>query len=182
MPSAFAHALIGASLSSVLPRQQRGSWTVALLALLAVAPDLDVIAFRLGIPYEHPLGHRGFSHSLLFAAIVAVISHPLWRRALGGRATTAAVLTFLAVASHGIADSFTDAGYGIGLLIPFDNDRYFAPWRPILTSPLSVSAFLSTKGLAILLNEAVWVGSPTFLFLVLVLLVRRFSKRPRNAA
>jgi inner membrane protein len=181
VPSAFAHALVGASLSSILPRQQRAAWVVALLAFAAAAPDLDVIAFRLGIPYEHPLGHRGLTHSLFFAAAVALLSLPVWRHAFDRNAGTAAVLTFLAVASHGVLDVFTDGGLGIGLFIPLDNGRYFSPWRPILTSPISVSGFFSTQGLAILFNEAFWVGFPTFLFLVLVLVIRRSSKSPRDS-
>jgi inner membrane protein len=77
-------------------------------------------------------------------------------------------LTFAAVASHGVLDTFTDAGHGVGLFIPFDNGRYFAPWRPILTSPLSISRFLSERGLAILQNEACWVGVPALAFVATV--------------
>ena len=175
MPSAFAHAAVGASLATLLPREQRSVWAGAALAFLAAAPDLDVVAFRLGIPYEHPLGHRGASHSVFFAAIVALASFPFWRRLLGGKQALAVALTFVAVASHGVLDAFTDAGLGIGLLIPFENGRYFAPWRPILTSPLSISRFLSGDGLRILANEALWVGVPTAAFLLLVAAVRRFS-------
>ncbi len=29
--------------------------------LCSILPDLDVLAFKLGIPYEAMLGHRGFS-------------------------------------------------------------------------------------------------------------------------
>jgi inner membrane protein len=42
------------------------------LVTLAVLPDLDVLGFHAGIPYEHPLGHRGLSHSLLFALVVGL--------------------------------------------------------------------------------------------------------------
>lgn len=178
MPSAFAHAVVGASLSSALPPRARPAGFPLALAALSAAPDLDVLTFRLGIPYAHPLGHRGFSHSLLFAALVGAASLLLWRRFAPGRARVCAVLTFLAVASHGILDTFTDAGLGIGLFIPFDDGRYFAPWRPILTSPLSVAAFFSARGLAVLENEAVWIGLPA---LLLALLLRAY-RRPESGA
>ena len=42
------------------------------LVTLAVLPDLDVLGFHAGIPYEHTLGHRGLSHSLLFALVVGL--------------------------------------------------------------------------------------------------------------
>ena len=44
-----------------------------MLMIVAILPDADVIAFSLDIPYSHPLGHRGFSHSLLFALIVSLL-------------------------------------------------------------------------------------------------------------
>ena len=34
---------------------------------LSLAPDLDVIAFRFGIPYSAPFGHRGAAQSILVA-------------------------------------------------------------------------------------------------------------------
>lgn len=179
MPSAFAHGFVAASLATTLPASIRPRWFVAALAGLAAAPDLDVIAYSLGVPYAHPLGHRGVTHSLFFAASIGALSFPLWRRALPSHRGLAAALTGLALASHGVLDTFTDAGLGIGLFLPFEGSRYFAPWRPILTSPLSVDAFFSGRGLAILQNEALWVGLPCLVFAAGVAAIRLFrSARP----
>jgi membrane-bound metal-dependent hydrolase YbcI (DUF457 family) len=41
-------------------------WLTVACCLL---PDVDVIGLIVGIPYEHVMGHRGFSHSLLFAVM-----------------------------------------------------------------------------------------------------------------
>ena len=182
MPSAFAHALVGASLSTVLPRRIRPTGFVLWLAALAAAPDIDVVAFAFGIPYLDPVGHRGFSHSLPLAAFVGALSVPLWRRAGTERSAFAGVLTFLALASHGLLDTFTDAGEGVGLLIPFENGRYFAPWRPIRTSPLDPARFFDGRGLAVLSNEAFWVGLPSLVFLTVAALVKRSdAKRKRHS-
>jgi inner membrane protein len=178
MPSAFAHAAVGASLATLLPRRFRSPWAPVVLGALAAAPDLDVLALQVGVPYAHPLGHRGFSHSLCFAALVGLVSLPLWRRTAPGGARLAALLTGLAVASHGLLDTLTDRGGGVGLLIPFVDRRYSAPWHPILTSPLSVRAFFSERGLAVLSNEAVWIGLPC---LALLLLVRGLRSRPGSS-
>mgnify|MGYP001422091142 CR=1 FL=1 len=59
MPSALTHAYVGAALAALAPRWLRGVRFALLLAALAAAPDLDVIAFAVGIPYEHRFGHRG---------------------------------------------------------------------------------------------------------------------------
>ena len=38
----------------------------------SVAADFDSLGFRLGIPYEHWLGHRGLFHGILFALLLAL--------------------------------------------------------------------------------------------------------------
>ena len=40
------------------------------------------------------------------------------------------------MASHGVLDALTDGGPGVAFLAPFDDTRYFFPWRPIRVSPL----------------------------------------------
>jgi len=198
VPSAFAHLVVGSALGCALPADLRFRKTaIVLLAAAAAAPDLDVIGFRLGIPYASPLGHRGLTHSLGFAALIGLASLPLWRlppnhvrsRTAGSSHVESshiessrlwpwgAVLAFLVVGSHGLLDTFTDDGLGVGLFIPFDSERYFAPWRPIETSPLSVRAFFSQRGLEILANEARWVGLPCLGFLATLNLTLRLCSR-----
>ena len=140
MPSAFAHAAVGATLATALPPAARPRLFLLVLAAAAAAPDLDVILHHTGVAYHHPLGHRGFTHSILFAGLAGAASFPVWRRFGAQQPALAGTLTAAAVLSHGLLDMFTDAGLGIGLFIPFENGRYFAPFRPLMTSPLSVAA------------------------------------------
>jgi inner membrane protein len=128
-----------------------------------MAPDLDVIGFALGIPYHHPLGHRGLFHSPFFALLssllitwigfreVARFSASWWR---------IAGLLFIVTASHGLLDALTNGGLGIALLVPFDNGRYFFPWTPVEVSPIGLHAFLSERGLVTLYSEFVWLWLP----------------------
>ena len=71
MPSAIGHVAPALALIPLFDRRDtpRRLWVLGVLC--AVAPDLDVLAFRFGIPYEHALGHRGFTHSIPFAAALA---------------------------------------------------------------------------------------------------------------
>src|SRR5215475_4502264 len=149
MPSAFTHAFSGAAVSALAPRRFRGARLAFLLAAIAALPDLDVLAFRLGIPYGHPFGHRGFSHSLTCALFVALLlsaclcrGSSLWSRSGVGLL----LVIFAAGASHGFLDAFTDAGLGVGFFVPFSSQRFFFPWRPVLTSPLSIQEFFSRRG------------------------------------
>jgi inner membrane protein len=164
MPSAFGHALFASALGAGFRRRPA---VIACPAFCAVAPDLDVLSFRFGIPYEAPLGHRGFSHSLAFAALVGLAA-TLALRAIsrsGARPafTPTCALLALATASHGFFDALTDGGLGVAFLSPFDHTRYFLPWRPIAVSPLGVAQFFSERGLAVIASELAWIGAPSLL-------------------
>lgn len=52
MASAFAHAVAGAALATPFVRPGTPRRLVAFGVLGAVLPDLDVLAFRFGIPYD----------------------------------------------------------------------------------------------------------------------------------
>ena len=67
---------------------------------------------------------------------------------------------FIVTASHGILDAMTDGGLGVAFLAPFDNSRYFFPWRPVMVSPIGVAPFFSRYGLNVLLSEIVWIWEP----------------------
>lgn len=164
MPTILGHAISGAALGAVVhPAERRRVWLLG--ALCAVVPDADVIAFTVGIPYSHWLGHRGFSHSLAFAALLATAMVRFGFRGgrwVGRRRRLWGYL-FLATASHGVLDAFTDGGHGVAFFSPIDDGRYFFPWRPIEVSPLSLDRFLTGRGAAVLASEARWVVLPSLL-------------------
>jgi inner membrane protein len=128
----------------------------------AILPDFDVIGFRFGVQYADWLGHRGFSHSLPFAAFCAGLA-ALAAPVLRCRRALAAAVVFLAVASHILLDALTSGGLGVAALWPFSNERFFFPWRPIRVSPFSPRAFLSARGVAVIVSELLWVWLPCFL-------------------
>src|SRR5262245_29406475 len=77
MATLATHLAIGAALAAAFaPKELRSKATVA-GAVVACAPDLDVLAFALRIPYAASWGHRGMTHSLL-----AALCWP-WRELLG---------------------------------------------------------------------------------------------------
>ncbi|NBD12590.1 metal-dependent hydrolase [Corallococcus silvisoli] len=115
------------------------------LSLLALLPDADVVAFALRIPYAATWGHRGASHSWVFAVGVALVVAALarWR---GASATRWGWLALAAVGSHGILDTLTDGGLGAALFWPFSHARVFAPVRPLPVAPIG-AGMLSARGL-----------------------------------
>jgi len=133
------------------------------LALVAVAasvvPDLDAVGFWAGVPYDSAFGHRGFTHSLTFAVLLALLATPFAERLDARRGAVFAVV-FLAAASHGVLDAMTTGGRGVAFFSPFSGRRYFLPWRPIEVSPIGVKGFFSARGGEILGSELVWIWIP----------------------
>jgi inner membrane protein len=150
-------------------------------AACSIIPDADVVGFHFGIRYEDFWGHRGFTHSLLFAALLAAsVTIALRTSALGNRRLLWLYL-FLATASHGLLDAMTDGGLGVALFSPFSTTRYFLPWRPILVSPIGVARFFSPTGLAVLRSELVWIWLPSVVLAFSALLLRRSMPTSRSS-
>jgi inner membrane protein len=126
--------------------------------IFACVPDADVLAFKLGIAYADAFGHRGFSHSLLFASLCGLFAAVIFRGLQCGPAK-AALFIFFATFSHSLLDALTDGGLGVAWLWPWDLERYFLPWRPIEVSPF-IAGFVSRRGLDVLQSEALWVWLP----------------------
>jgi len=180
MPSVFSHAVAGAAIGVAHPRGSvpRHAWAMG--ALCAVLCDLDVIAFQLGIPYGHVLGHRGFFHGIVFAALIgacAAFAAVLMRKRQFS-ALALFSLAFLAAASHGILDAATDGGLGVAFFSPFSEERHFLPFRPISASPLSLRRFFTANGFRVISNELRWVWLPSILIICTTVSVRRWRDRP----
>ena len=105
--------------------QKRISLRLLLLGFfLSVAPDLDSLSFWFGVPYPSQWGHRGFTHSLAFGALVTVIILPFARFFQTSRVTLAA-MAFVTMVSHGVLDALTTGGLGVAFFWPFSQQRYF---------------------------------------------------------
>jgi inner membrane protein len=180
MPTILTHAVVGAALAQVGPRSvPRGRLTLA-LAALAMLPDLDVVAFRFGIPYSHWLGHRGLSHSVLFGVCIAAIVARLgFRRTRVGPHDRWWLfgLCSAAIVSHGVLDACTNGGLGIAFFLPFTTSRYFLPFRPLDVSPIGIESFLRGPAFAVFASEILYVWLP---IVVLLAWVRVSSRRSRS--
>src|ERR1700740_3283586 len=90
-------------------------------ALLSVAPDADVLAFRFGIPYGSRFGHRGFSHSLCCATLLSLLVATLGSSYFGVPWWLLASFAWVVVVVHSLLDALTDGGMGIAFFTPFDD-------------------------------------------------------------
>lgn len=183
MPTIFSHAVAAVALGKIYSGEKKMPARFWLLSVLcAVLPDADVIAFRFGLRSGSMFGHRGFSHSLAFALLVALIVVLLAFRKTPAfsKKWWALFLYFFAVtASHGLLDALTDGGSGVAFFAPFDATRHFFPWRPIEVSPISLDRFFSARGWEVIKSEIVWIWIPAILLVMLAWLYRRLRRRAK---
>lgn len=171
MPTIFTHGLTGYTIKKLLKDNPSYLKLTVASIVCAMLPDADVIGFAFHIPYESMFGHRGFTHSVFFAVLVAIIvQFTLFRNE--NLSTKNGKLIFLVIfcstVSHPIFDMFTNGGHGVALFAPFSNHRYFFPWfRPILVSPIGVDGIFSGYGLRVLFSELLFIGLPCLFLLVL---------------
>lgn len=167
MPTILSHPAVPLALAAIAGRKHI---TPALLAAGIVAsmlPDADVLGHGI---YRHGiLGHRGLSHSLLFAVVWAGLGAICFRK----RRRTAFIFIFLAMASHGMLDAATDGGSGIAFFSPIYNHRYFWPWTPIEVSSLGFRRVFTERFITVLGSEFRWIWAPCICLGAVGLVARR---------
>jgi inner membrane protein len=180
MATTYTHAVVGFGLAQVY-RPPRRRWLYWLLAaLLAVFPDFDVFSSAV---YGTLLGHRGITHSLIFAAWLAFLTASLSFRPLRGNLWALTGIFFLAAGSHGLLDALTRGGESIPFFWPATGERY-GNWGPIPVSDLALEVPDPRRSRA-LRSELLWVWLPTGAFvgsLWIARWARRFKKPSKPPA
>jgi inner membrane protein len=180
MASILTHAFAAIAVGKTC-YPQRQDWRFWLLATAsAIVPDADVIGFYFGIQYGDMFGHRGFSHSLLFALLWSLLVVRVGFKSAARRSKqwwSLLAFFFLVAASHGVLDAMTNGGLGVAFFTPFDARRYFFPWRPITVSPIGLGNFISHWGALVLLSEIKYVWLPLLFVWLSVWSFRRLAGR-----
>jgi inner membrane protein len=167
MPTVISHAVAATAITSAFPIDKSVGRIWLLGIICSAIPDLDVIGFGFGIHYGDLLGHRGLTHSFVFAILLAFVmvwfvqkshfrvisSHRLF------------LFFFVVTASHGILDAMTNGGLGIAFFSPFVTQRYFFPFRPIEVSPIGLIGILSARGWTVLKSEMLWIWIPSIVII-----------------
>ena len=178
MASAFGHAFAAFALGSTFGKSLK-TWKFWILGIAcSIIPDADVVSFKLGIAYEDFWGHRGFTHSLLFALIFGIVVTLLfYRKQFFSKSGLALILFFsLCTASHAVLDAMTSGGLGVAFFSPWDNTRYFFPWRPIQVSPIGAESFFSEWGIRVLKSEAIWIGIPGVIYMTVIWIINKLKR------
>jgi inner membrane protein len=177
MPTIVTHGIVAGLIGKCFAADRMPARFWYLSVLCSILPDADVLGFQFGVSYGDMLGHRGLTHSLVFALVVGlIVAFLAFARPPQGWTRILLCCYFFGVtASHGILDAMTDGGRGIAFFAPFDDTRHFLPFRPIRVSPIGL-AFLSTRGLAVLRSEFLWVWIPAIIVAGATLMIRRLRR------
>ena len=177
MPTIVTHGFVAGLLGRSLAAGRMPARFWFLSVLCSILPDADVLGFPLGISYQDVLGHRGLSHSLIFALVLSLIASFLALPRVPQRWTGFFLLSyfFVVTASHGILDAMTDGGLGVAFFAPFDDTRYFFPFRPIKVSPIGLS-FFTARGLDVIWSEFLWVCIPGISIAATVFSLRKLRR------
>ena len=178
MATIITHPAVPLAVGVVLGRGVIPARLMGLGVLCAILPDADVAMFKLGVPYESVFGHRGFTHSIFFALLVALCFR--YGSKIGRERPWAVFLfLFFATISHGLLDALTNGGLGVGFFAPFSGRRYFFPAEWIEVSPIG-AGFFSARGLAVLKSELLTVWFPCALVALLGTALRLNARSVRE--
>lgn len=169
MATIYTHALVGLGLAKVLTSRRKPILFWVLAGFLPMVPDFDVFSYS---AYGSVMGHRGFTHSLCFALGTGFLIAGLTYRHFKMKFWLLCGLFFLITASHGILDAFTNGGFGIPLLWPFDERRY-GPYGPINVADIAFE-FPDPRTSRAVRTELLYVWLPTMVLVGLVATYRRF--------
>lgn len=117
--------VLGAAVGEVVLGRKAGNKAILWGAIGGLIPDLDVLVVPFFSEVNGLFVHRGFSHSLLFAFIIAPLMgwliYRIHRQKMDITRREWTILIFWAAFTHPILDYFTT--YGTGAFLPFSNVR-----------------------------------------------------------
>ena len=177
MPSVVAHAFFPLVMGKALTPKEMTLrfWTFSVLC--SILPDIDTFGIFFGIRNGEFLGHRGFTHSLFFAALLSLLAVGLTFKhsnPFSGSSWKLWLYFFFLSSSHGFLDSMTNGGQGVAFFSPLDTTRYFFPWRPMKVSPIGLHCYFGPWGGEISLSEIIWVWIPSLFLLAWIKGTRRW--------
>ncbi|MCD1126192.1 metal-dependent hydrolase [Jinshanibacter sp. LJY008] len=172
MPTIVTHAAVPLCLGIGLGPRRIPPVLLMTGIAFSMIPDLDVLSFKLGIAYANVFGHRGFTHSLLFAFALPTLALLFKKTFKVGYRRIWGFLT-VSLLSHSVLDSLTTGGMGVGWLWPWSGERFFAPVQVIKVAPFQLAQYLKPNGIAVIQSELLWVWLPGVVIMLALIALRR---------
>ena len=165
MPSFLGHAVAGATLHALfLDGEPTSRRTRGMALFCALAPDLDWFMTFLKLSGRHVLNHRGVTHSLA-AALLLALAVVLLAFRKEQRSSRLVLCMGACALSHCLLDACTLGGVGVAIFVPLTKVRFVCAWQPIQVGPIPLNLALGWKFLAALWTEVLWIGLPAMVLL-----------------
>lgn len=134
----LTHALLGLTINNTLPRKNRATFWVSLVA--SELPDIDIL-YTLRDGTDYLLNHRGLSHSIpaliMFAGLITILAKKVFP---GSRSRLIFLLALGCLGLHVLFDLFTS--WGTQFLAPFYAGWFYLDYLPIVDWVIIVLALL----------------------------------------
>ena len=167
MATIFSHPAVAIGLIPLFKSIIKKKLVIVFAIFLTILPDFDIIGYYLKIPYNSLFGHRGFSHSIIFACLMSFLFAIFIKYLYKFKLWKVWLYFFLSIMSHSFLDSITNGGLGVAFFSPFSNKRYFMPFRLLLVSPIGLKRFFTHYGWTVIISELKCVWFPSLiLFLI----------------
>src|ERR1700741_719052 len=104
MSTILTHPAIPVTIALCLGRKNIPMSLLQMGIIASILPDFDCAALAVGIPYESQFGHRGLTHSFIFALAFALLCR--WRlpKESDVNPRDAFMYIFLSIMSHPLLD------------------------------------------------------------------------------
>ena len=162
MPTPVSHAAVGYAIASWARADTETRRLGIVAAACAALPDID---WPWNVATTSLFSHRAITHSLLFAALSAVLATCLCftrsQRSTNGR--TILLILGLAALSHACLDALSSYSYGIEFFAPFWRQRFRFVWTPLgdpsgtLAGQLRQELFVVFLPAVVLATVGLWV-------------------------
>jgi inner membrane protein len=171
MCTVYTHSVAGLGLAYLCARRPMRWPYWVLAALLPMVPDLD--AFSLA-PSNSLWGHRGFTHSLVFALWLGALAASLTFRYLRASFGWLTAVFFVVTASHGLLDALTRNGEAIPFFWP--SAARYGSWGPMPLPDIALE-LPDPRNSRALQSEMLWVWLPTAVAVGVVMAYRLWKRR-----
>ena len=144
----ITQATLGAAIGQAILGRKIGGKAAVLGAIVATIPDLDVVLLPFYDSIERISIHRGYSHSILFSVLGAlllaiILGRIKWTKDISFLRLS--IFSWLALFTHMLLDAFT--AYGTQLYLPFSDQRVSFDSvnivDPLYTVPLLVGLLIT---------------------------------------
>jgi inner membrane protein len=178
MATIYSHAVVGLGLARLYTGRPMPWAYWGLATVLPIVPDLDVFSTAV---YGGPLGHRGITHSLLFALLAGTIAAAATFRRFRVHWWSLAALFVAIVASHGLLDAMNQGGEDVPFFWPLA--RRYGNWGPLPVSDIAFELPDPRHSRAVR-AELLWLWLPTAVAVGAATAYRRLTRRksPKDSA